>query len=377
MELSSIYQTKELTPQTTPLLVEDSLKEKIAAATVEWITALMHSCNEGQRNYPQNNGLVRTGVWYPNSHRLALNTLGAKAKQLNAFIQQKDGHICGYAPSKYFTYIPDQSREGFNNKRVMHFLLNDNVLPSDAIRAARVGLSIIDCGVACQISRYGALLNVLGERKFNILFGNSSKGQKMNIGYLIDDHLQPMQYFVQPTDATIASAARKEFNKPPREGEIGNRHVCKGDLLQIKGVATHRYKHPWKEDADENLICSDSTPGQQRFISLDSDGTEAQIYDQLVVNYNRMFDWAEIHPNFKNPQTEYYVALFKDHKVLNLDPAKGEGINTTSIQEYNLSLIQDLVNLPEDQISMDYVKSHKSLDLTARQEKIIEEVRKE
>jgi hypothetical protein len=353
--------SKEILILPESVAIEVPLDKKIALATVEWVRALNQAEAHSKEGFKTDKRALTEGVWYPFSHWKAVESIDqAATKKLMEFLAATHSHVCGFANRKFFQNIPDFTSSGFKGYRIMHFVLKDNVLPTDAIKSVRLGLSIIDCGMACQIARYGALLEVLGEKKFNILFGNSNRGQKMNIGYLVDDHLQPMKYFVRFSEAAIESVVRQNYKKKPEkiQGEMGNRPVKVGELVEIRGVATHRQKHPWTENAGYNLICSDDTPGKQRFIGLGTEGTEEEIVKQLVAGYNKNFQWSDIFPGLKNAINQAIANKYKDHQVTGLDEKKDEGFNSGSMQHFNLSLIQDLIDLPEEQVSMAYVRNH-------------------
>lgn len=340
---------------------EVPLKEKIARATIEWITALHDSEVSSRAAFKQSREAVRHGVWYPSVHYQAVRSLGNEQSALKKHFSDLSAHACGYVPRNFFTHIVDSGNHAFKGRRIMHFMLGEGAIPSEAMKAAKEGLSVIDCGVACQIARYGALLDVLGERKFNILFGSSPRGQRMNIGYKVDDHLQPMQYFVDFTRAAKEAVYRFQLNSNPEKitGEIGNRPIALGQMVEIRGVLTHRQKHPWKANSGYNLFCSDDTPGNQQFIGLGIKGSEKELNAHLLNSYNEAFSWDVIPEELRSQESQYIADQFKNDQAECLDIYYNEGFNLGSMQDFKLPLIEELIKLPEDQVSMDFVRNFK------------------
>lgn len=323
-----------------------------------------------------NPSFIYTGIWYPNRHFEAMKKLlvmkdyAEEARKIYDYFLKNYAYTIGYVNPEYFDPIPETLPERkvtyMGGLRSLHFLVRQDVLPSVAIKAALIGPTLIDCGVACQIARYGALLDRLGERKFNIIFGSSSKGQRMNIGYLIDDDLQPMRYFVEFTFESILYGMVHNSNHGEKEvmvGKIGARNIKVGQLVQIRGVATHWLKHPWDENGSHNLICCQDTPGEQLFLGLgtkDEGAREVEIGEGFVKKYNKPTDWDNKLPEMQTEQNREISKPYAAHKVDALYSEKMEGFDCGSIQEFKVDLIQDLIDLPEDQVSMDFVKRHHS-----------------
>lgn len=338
--------------------------DRLGEATSQWMQRMS--------NKDPNN--MREGIWYPNEHFLKSKKMDQK---LFEFLNKKAAYIRGYLNKKYFDYINDKgpnSNNVFNGKRIMHFLLKKEAEPSVALNSFLEGLFIVDCGVAVQIARYGALLELLGKDKFNILFGNSSKGQRMNLGYLIDDELQPMQYFVNFTTSAMKSGLYEQINgkKAPKDlvGTIGNRPVNVGQIVEFKGVVTHKYKHPWSADGGYNVVCTDSTPGHQLYMALgfEKPKTEEEIIQLLINSYNRQPTWEDKPEDLKDSLNQALSLQYANSIVSKLDPKKGEGFNSGSQQDFNYALIQELIDMPLNKVSMSFVKKHITNDPTYQQQ---------
>lgn len=272
------------------------------------------------------------------------------------FIKKENKQLIGYVSPKFFDKIPEKDKLKF---RTWHFIAKPNVLPSDALKAAIKGLSIIDCGMACQIARYGALLDILEENKFNLLFSKNVLGL-INIGHRDSDHLQPMRYFVDFTKAVDKNIV----------GEIGNRPVKIGQVVGFEGVKNYTFKYPYGQWKASNAICINDTPGEQKFVSLGTgpEGkTEAEICQNLLDNYNKheedLFIMAPQGDKMVD-HTNKMISLFgkeaMNSSMKNLFPlaTKVEGYNSQTPQDFIVEIINDLIKLPLEQISIDFVKNH-------------------
>ena len=327
-------------------LVQNELRNKLGQATVKWMKEITKGSNEALGGYQKDNTFLQKKMWYGSDLLEACNKCNQNT--MVDFLMKGNKLLSGYAPNKYFSTIPDSVN--FTGVRVMHLIAKKDVLPSEALKAAVAGLTICDCGMACQIARYGALLDVLEEGKFNRLFGKEH-GQSINLGYNIDDDLQPMRLFVDFTNAA----------KNALGGEINYRPVEIGQLILIDGVPTYTEKKPLGNWASHNVICYNKTSGEQRFggFGLKNEGeTEAEINQRLLNEYNRDEEPFKIVSSEVKSTLEKVVpqvAKLKDHKA-----AVVRGYAAASPQDFKIDLISDLVKMPLHEISISYVMNHLS-----------------
>jgi hypothetical protein len=160
-----------------------------------------------------------SGVWYfmDYDQYLELNSLHIHNKYQN-----------GYADTDYWKMTGPYV---FEVKR--------NVLLSVALKAFLNGFTVTDCGsviVACQ---YAALLKVLGEDKFNILF--SAAETPLKITRFIFDLTNPVSYFFSRSN-----------NTPVR-----------GDMCYMEGVKYYHAKHPRGHARGWSLFCSGENEQEQ------------------------------------------------------------------------------------------------------------------
>lgn len=355
-----LTEVQPLQPAATTTLVDDkeelnSLRDKIGQATIRWIRLLDQNHQDALQKYPKDHKYLQKNVWY--AEDLAKACQASTQPKMVAFIKKGNKQLIGYLNPKFFDKIKEN--EGKLKFRTWHFIAKSDVLPSDALKAALQGLSIMDCGMACQMARYGALLDLLGENKFNRLFGNQV-GQLMNIGLRIYDELQPMRYFVAYTEAVNKNAS----------GEKGNRPVKVGQLVGFEGVKTYSLKclyGPWKAS---NTFCIKDTPGEQKFVSLGTgpDGmTESEICQTLLDKYNQ----DEDDPYLLAPNDDEMVKpllllqsiggkefVSSTRKQLFPPATKVEGYNPLTPEDFIIEIIRDLIKLPLEQVSMQFVKTH-------------------
>jgi hypothetical protein len=113
------------------------------------------------------------------------------------------------------------------------YKIKSGVKPDVAIKSFLQGFTIADCGsviVACQ---YAALLNVLGEEKFNTMFDED--GVALTISQFIFDAVtNPITYFFIRADKTPG----------------------KGDMCHFEGVSFYAKKHPLGNARGWNVVCT-------------------------------------------------------------------------------------------------------------------------
>lgn len=73
----------------------------------------------------------------------------------------------------------------------------------------------------------------------------------MNFGFTFDD-LQPLKYFIKPSEA-----CEKEL-----EGKPGNRPVKAGQLVGFEGAKYYQKKYPFSNWASLDTICSSNIKSQ-------------------------------------------------------------------------------------------------------------------
>lgn len=323
----------------------DALQKSLGQLTVEWMKKISQSSKEALKNYTIDLSYTRKNIWYAEDLLKACQK--CKQPKMSAFIRNNANQ---YLPSDFFDRIKEEKTGKWRH------VVKTTVLPSEALKAAIKGLSIIDCGVACQLARYGALLDVLKEERFNRIFGGAV-GQLLNVSFSSrDDKFQPMNYFVNVTQSS-------------KEGEMGARPIKVGQVVAIGGVENYKERYPFGVWGNINVVCSNEISGQQRFIGLGTNpegDSESKICSQLLENNNKIEDpffLASDTSNFKDMKWENMtpskIELFKKTYTQLFPPAQQvQGYDSTSPEEFIVEIVNDLIELPLEEVSMEFVRNH-------------------
>lgn len=114
--------------------------------------------------------LLSKGIFYPHEYYAALKATN-QAEQI-ATLKKTDSFYQGFVSPDHFRI--DTTLGPMMENLCGSFRLKENVRPSEALKAAVEGPSIILCGVVCQIARMLAVQEVLGTEKFDALFASNS-----------------------------------------------------------------------------------------------------------------------------------------------------------------------------------------------------------
>ncbi len=212
------------------------------------------------------------GVFYPNEYGLLLKAQSEKGDGSLASDRLKDFRnkgifFHGYLDPKYFETVPDlNSATGI---AVQYFRLKQGQLPSEALKAAQKGLSLLACGEATQVSFYAALHRIWGRDKFNAIFQHPKS--RFEIG---------------------AHSRRNPLKRLSRVIPLSRfQSFERGQHAYVQGIPNYyRIKHPNGEGVGFNVYCMDATPGQERFggLGLKPGGETLEEIALLILNeYNQ------------------------------------------------------------------------------------------
>lgn len=319
----------------------EAVRTGLRESMVKWMKIIAENNKEAMENYKNNLNYLQKNIWYAEDHLLACDAL---SPSMAKFIRKHQYHIKGRFDPQYFQIKKDEKHN------LLHYIAKKTVLASDALMAAIKGLTIIDCGIACRIAQYGALLDRLEEDKFNRVFG-SAVGQSMNLNWMLDDDNQPMMYFVQFTFSAIKCGP----------GKPNERFIKKGQTAFIQGVENYRDKYPAGIGANMNLICNNDTPGKQTFVGLglNPEGeSEAEICEWLLKDYNQIKN-----PFFRSPVKDHWepseVSAIEELIREQFPPiTQVKGFNPGSIEDFKAEIVYDLIEMPLEEVSIDFVKNN-------------------
>jgi len=317
--------------------------EKLRHHVVESMEEMARGSEAAQKNHDPSQG-----IWYP---REFIHAFEKTHKHTVQTFYQSGVFGLGYMNPKYFNRLTAGT-----NYRAFAFISKKDVLPSEAVKAATKGLSILDCGSACQAARYDGVRKLLGDKKFDRLFAETG----VVIEYEDRDASQPMNYL---TDFT--PSARKY-----EAGSVGNRPVKVGHIVSFNGVRDYSKKHPQGMDANFNVICCNDTSGKQKYIGhgIPSTGmTEEEIALLLIHEYNKTPECTlrtarKVFPSSDNLCMEGRDPG-KNTKNISLMPTTDPftrvvGYDWGSPQGFRIKLIENLYSLSINEISMTYIKKH-------------------
>jgi hypothetical protein len=161
-----------------------TLEERLGAIVVNSMEVIAEDHWKRMEGYSKEFSLLNTGIFYQDGFCEALqkvmqSTKSDKTKKVVADLfgkLEKNGAFYhGAAPTSHFTIPSDPTF--FSGKVPLKYVLRDkSITPSAALRAilhpkSRVFLS---CAEPCQLAFMEALLEILGEKKFNYLFAFDS-----------------------------------------------------------------------------------------------------------------------------------------------------------------------------------------------------------
>lgn len=316
------------------------LQEKLATSMIRTVQEISKRSFEALANYQTQTTWLNKAIWYPADYILAL--FKASQSQRIAYFHQNNRLIDGFAPVKFF----DRGTRSFE------FIAKKDVKPSDALASALAGVALLDCGAVVQIARYQALLDVLGEDKFNRLFG-SEHGQALNIGYH-DTAQQPMKLFVNFTSAAKMGRLAAESK--------GKRTIKIGQVVSFNSIGLlYDAKHPFGMDSNFNVVCITDTIGKQRFTALGipPEGySEDELCNFLAERFNDDGSKAEMRASPSNKAHQATLRQAKQYKNKKTTVDKVAGYDPGSPQDFNLQLIQDLIDHKLEEVNIAFVQKH-------------------
>jgi len=212
------------------------------------------------------------GVWYPNDYSKYL---------MNEFdIEMNPSFFTGFA-----------SEEFFEKTGRFTFQLKEGKKASEAILSFLNGPTVADCGNATMVCYYKCILDIVGEEKFNHLFGSSSAFELIIGQNGITDEKSPISDLAEFTEAS----------KQMKKGVLGKRPLHVGEECYFDGVIWYANKHPEGFGGGWNVIyIGDNIERDQLFMAhgFEKPLTEKEINQKFIELYNRE----------RTPQDEQHVS---------------------------------------------------------------------
>lgn len=245
-----------------------------------WCLREVDAIAEEQRAFPSRlislaervGRLFLHGVWFPEAHLEASKRL--QADDSFPWIASTGAYLHGYIHPSAFEHVKCSEVSSPTSLEKMHFVhIKGSETPSNAVRSLFNHLMILDSETTLTLAKITALLQCLGEEKFDALYGKEShhtleitQERRSQLWPLFDQH------------------------------EIEEDHdLQRGDLCSFENICTqlHRAqyvgqdtKHPFGPATVKRAVFV----GDHKFIGpgLDQDGvSRAMIEERLLEEYNR------------------------------------------------------------------------------------------
>lgn len=234
------------------------------------------------RDFRKNTALLDGGVFDTRSYFDALLEVKDSSEELNKrfnFLLQKGDFYHGRAPARCFSMreakISDFSC--FTGKVIMGYRLNSGVSASEALKTLLLGLTFLGPKEVCIVSYYQAILDVLGEKRFNRIFSNFS--------VRASDLDSPIYKLLK------AASSNKE-------------KIDKAEMVYITNSSSYAIKHPFGYLGKHTLLCMDEAEGEEdiedaEFLGLGVDplgATKDDVVEYLIEGFNKPAVWMDMLP---------------------------------------------------------------------------------
>ena len=214
------------------------------------------------------------GVWYPDDYRKIL----------------KDKFDIEMDESFHMGFANEQFWEKTGN---FTFKLKEGCKPSQALLSFLEGPTVADCGNATTACYYKCILDIIGEEKFDQVFGSKGFALKITQRILDEDSL------------LLGLAGFTQAAKNGESGVPGKRPLKIGEECHFSGVIWYGNKHPKGPGGGMNVLyIGDNAQGEQLFMAhgFEKPLTEREIIIRLIESYNRE----------RTPQDEKHIAELQE-----------------------------------------------------------------
>lgn len=257
---------------TTTWSKEKCTQGAVNALVLEKFKEVICSANESLSGYKTNQEYLKKGYWYGNDYAIALHEK-EDYEQIEKF-KNNMGFFHGHPPDKMeHTNNPNIS----TGKNIYGYTLKKGCKPSEALRSIRETVCFIDCLEAVEIAYYDALLEILGEERFDEIF--SREESRFALSTLL-------------YETPLAPGRLSKIEKSKKLDAAFFSSIRKGEKVFFLNIAKYGFKHIDGVDQGYHCICSEEFENQEgvRFVAfgLPTEGvSEEEICQYLVNAYNR------------------------------------------------------------------------------------------
>lgn len=249
---------------------------------IDLLQGILKDTNQRLEIVHQSDEPLKQGIWYALDYYRAL----AEKQKTSAVakFQRNDLFFHGHANLDFVELVQDRnSPTGF---APLSFKIRRGVRPSSAVQSIQKGLSFLDCSSVILLAAYQALLQSLGESKFDLLFSSSSPFPF----HLASSGPSPLELLL-------------EKKLIPSESQIRQ-----GDICYFSNIKEYVAKHPSGESRGDRVICIQETPHLYTGLGLKAEGVDQkEVEYQLWDCYNR----TPVEPScFRAPIWDYLCSHF-------------------------------------------------------------------
>lgn len=219
-----------------------SLHQRLGYRAAAKLAAIAADNEHRMRTCRDDGKALATGVFYGNEYALALQE--KKETPRFNYLRDRGAFYHGFAPRAFFEPVPcPKSASGFG---ACDFRLKPGQSPSAAIRSIGPRLALMDCSSTVDLAYCAALLEELGDEKFDVLFGSQAT-LPLRINFLqVGNPIVPLVRLVPEQDPT-----------------------ARGQIASYDGIPQYALKHLNGEGGRFNVIIADAEdPGRERFVGL-------------------------------------------------------------------------------------------------------------
>ena len=286
----------------SPALQVEDVRQTLSDLICSKIQAICADNKRRLEGFKNDVSLLSGGIFYPEEYFHALKEAGLEDRIEE--LRNLDAFFYGYAPSESFELLDVAQRTSGCGL----FVLNKGVLPSVALDKMAQGLTLMECRGVCDLVRYLAIKEVLGNEKFDLLFSSDSPFP-LTIGFAT--WKDPLNFLVEWIKADIPDPQT----------------IQRGDLVYFRNSPNYRLTHPYGMAQGFNTFCIDETISTQKFaaLGLESQGLNPkQIFITLLDELNRTKDTDLEHILEKTKEAfnrALYIASLTSHAPVQSEPS--------------------------------------------------------
>lgn len=200
----------------------------------------MQSIKDPEFDTSKVDSVLSKGLWYSTEYCQALEKFNQK-NRLNWMI--KNGvPFHGYMPK---TFIPIEDSILPTKRKIYQYKISKDVTPSAALESIQNSICLIGCATVMDIAVYRTLQDLLGKKRFDLLFAGDSS--------------TPLQL------GTDDNPCKRLFKKVELRSTAS---LQPGDFCHFSNIQNYIAKHPFGPARGYNVICKEVDKEDAQFLAL-------------------------------------------------------------------------------------------------------------